>query len=499
MDKLKNIRQKIDRLDYKIMSSLDKRFTLVKEIGELKRTVNLPANDQKREKEIIDKIAKYQYADFIEPLYQAIFKDAKSLQAQYFLALKNGKYSYSKIFHERLGNKAYNLYEGEKLLPLIINNKPIGINVSNPLKKEAFRLCNDLTKEAKNTGIVNLMTKKGNYYLGDNTDPLAFERLLQYYHINVKGQNIIILGNGATSKSVSYCLKRLGANSITKLVRTKRDEDEILISEMPYNLSADIMINCTPYDLYPDFIKEPLIDIHKNLDLKVFIDVNYNPHRSSLFLAAEKRGLKCYNGLMMLIQNALISEELWQNKDFLPIYAKSLMQEQLNKLNIVLIGQTLSGKTTVSKGLSFVLKKDYYDTDQIIFNINELNLEEKHDLEIFREKEAEVINQLAKKQNAIISIGAGAILNDDNINYLKRNGILVFLDLPLDDLLERYTPKIRPLLSSVDDLKEMYDKRQNLYLENCDLRVSITKNQTISDIIEKILESLHEYFNHQWL
>lgn len=499
MDKLTLSRKKIDKLDKKIMSSLNKRFTLSNEIGILKNTVNLPVVDEIREKEILDKVNNYENASFIEPIYQKIFDQSKDLQAKYYLALKNGKYSYSKDYHERLGNHSYNVYETETLLPLLINQKPLGVNVSNPLKAQALKLCSDLTKEARNTGIVNLMTRKGHAYIGDNTDPLAFQRLIEYYKIDVKNKNIIIIGNGATSISVSYCLKRLGVKSIVKLVRTKKNDNEILIEEMPYNLSADLLINCTSFDVYPNFTKDAIIDINKILDLTTFIDVNYNPNRSSLYLACEKRGLKCYNGLMMLIQNALISEELWQNKDFLPIIPKVILKDQLEKLNIVLIGQTLSGKTTIGEGLSFILNKKHLDTDEIIFKANEYNLPDNHDLELFREKETEVITNISKEHNSIISIGAGAILNEQNIHYLKKNGVVVFLDLSLDELKERFKENARPLLKSVSDLDEMYHQRQKLYLDSCDLRVTIAKNESISDIIEKILEKIHEYFNHQWL
>ena len=64
--------------------------------------------------------------------------------------------------------------------------------------------------------------------------------------------------------------------------------------------------------------------------------------------------------------------------------------------------------------------------------------------------ETKVIKEIAKKQNLIIATGGGAILKKENVDALKQNGKLFFLDRNLKKL--KYTSS-RPLSSSIDALK----------------------------------------------
>jgi len=146
-----------------------------------------------------------------------------------------------------------------------------------------------------------------------------------------------------------------------------------------------------------------------------------------------------------------------------------------NKENIVLIGMPSSGKTSVGSVLSEKLGKSLVDTDSLIvekagMEITEIfaRYGEKH----FRDLETEVIKELSSKQDLIISTGGGAILREENVRALKHNGVVVFLDRPLDKLI---ATDDRPLSSNVSDLKKRYNERIDIYNSSADIKINVVE------------------------
>ena len=71
----------------------------------------------------------------------------------------------------------------------------------------------------------------------------------------------------------------------------------------------------------------------------------------------------------------------------------------------------------------------------------------------------------------VIATGGGAILRDENVNALRRNGKLYFLDRPLADLIPTSD---RPLTSSVEAMKQKYEERYGRYCAVADVRMEVT-------------------------
>ena len=82
MDKIDDLRIQIDKIDDEIMSLLDKRFNLTKEIGELKKQSNREVLDTKRENNIRNKISKYSHSPSISVVYTAIMDESKRQQGK---------------------------------------------------------------------------------------------------------------------------------------------------------------------------------------------------------------------------------------------------------------------------------------------------------------------------------------------------------------------------------------------------------------------------------
>ena len=80
--------------------------------------------------------------------------------------------------------------------------------------------------------------------------------------------------------------------------------------------------------------------------------------------------------------------------------------------------------------------------------------------EEFRRKESELIAEISKKNSSVIATGGGAVLKKENVRAIKRNSIVVFVDRPLDMLV---ATNDRPLSSSVDKVKKLYEQRYDIY------------------------------------
>ena len=154
-------------------------------------------------------------------------------------------------------------------------------------------------------------------------------------------------------------------------------------------------------------------------------------------------------------------------------------------MNVVLTGFMGVGKSTIGKLLSEKLGFGFCDTDKEIEKNSNMSISEifeKYGETKFREIETKVIKEIAKKQNLIIATGGGAILKKENVDALKQNGKLFFLDRDLKKL--KYTSS-RPLSSSIDALKNLYKIRYPIYKDVCDVRIDA--NCKINDVVNKIL------------
>lgn len=138
------------------------------------------------------------------------------------------------------------------------------------------------------------------------------------------------------------------------------------------------------------------------------------------------------------------------------------------KSNLVLIGFMGSGKSTVGKLLAKALEMKFVDTDLEIEReygktVQEIFSEKGETY--FRELEHKMAKKLSLINNAIISTGGGIILNKQNIDYLKNDAAVFFLDVNKKILYNRLiSSKGRPLLEG----EELWDKITRVLGERID-------------------------------
>ena len=118
-------------------------------------------------------------------------------------------------------------------------------------------------------------------------------------------------------------------------------------------------------------------------------------------------------------------------------------------MNIVLTGFMGTGKSTVGKILAKKLKMGYVNTDEIIEEKEKKKISqifEEDGEDYFRKKEREVIKDISKDNHQVIDLGGGAIIKEENLKDLRKNGLIICLTASLEEIMKRTEEEERPLL-----------------------------------------------------
>ncbi|CAG0940184.1 shikimate kinase [Gallionellaceae bacterium] len=159
--------------------------------------------------------------------------------------------------------------------------------------------------------------------------------------------------------------------------------------------------------------------------------------------------------------------------------------------NIFLVGMMGAGKTTVGKLLAQQLGKTFVDSDEEIQQRTGVTIPHIFDVEGeagFRQRETNVIQDLVRLDNMVLATGGGAVLNGQNRDALRGNGIVIYLRSSVHDLWQRTRhDRNRPLLQTADPratLKDLYEQRDPLYSQVADLVISTGKQSAHSLVIQ---------------
>ncbi len=382
-------------------------------------------------------------------------------------------HSFSKEIHESISDYIYDIHEVAKEdLDTFMKNKDfLGINVTIPYKEKVIPYLDYIDDSAKLIGAVNTIVNKDGKLFGYNTDFLGLRDLIVKSKIDVQNKKVVILGNGGTSKTAKAVLQSLNASNIL-ITALEPINDEISYEELnSKHLDCDVILNATPVGMYPN-CDDSLIDVTKFKNLTGVIDVIYNPLKTRLCQTATSNNIKACNGLYMLVGQAVYASSIFKNKkinlDVIDkVYNKILKQKQ----NIVLIGMPSCGKSTIGKKLASKLKKDFIDIDKEIEKEIGTSIQtyiETNGENAFRDLEEEVTKNVSKGNNQVISTGGGVIKRSQNITRLKQNGIICFIDRPLELLKPTAS---RPLTNDFEKLKKTFEERYNIYMSSADIVV----------------------------
>lgn len=161
--------------------------------------------------------------------------------------------------------------------------------------------------------------------------------------------------------------------------------------------------------------------------------------------------------------------------------------------NIVLIGMPGSGKSTVGILLSKKLNMKFVDMDEYIKSVENKSIIEMFEIseEYFRNAESSCAKILSRESPIVIAAGGGIIKRKINIDYLKQNSIIVFLNRPPEKIMEDIEISTRPLLKEgKDKLYTLYRQRLHLYKKYCDLE--ILNDKGLDDAVNEIFKQVSQ-------
>jgi len=174
-------------------------------------------------------------------------------------------------------------------------------------------------------------------------------------------------------------------------------------------------------------------------------------------------------------------------------------------MNIILIGFRGTGKSTIGKLLAIRLERDFIDSDKYIESSIGKTIKsifEEDAEEGFRKIEADVIAELSKMDNKIISAGGGAVLKEENVRNLKDNGFLVLLEATPEIIYNRIaqdkkTTQQRPSLTDkkpLDEIKHLIAKREHAYKNAADYTIN-TSYVSCEEVVNEIITIVNKHLN----
>lgn len=411
-------------------------------------------------------------------------------------------HSYSKTIHEYIADYSYELKELEpsELDGFMTTHDFCGINVTLPYKQDVIPYLDEIDENAKAIGAVNTIVNRDGKLYGYNTDFAGMKALAEKTGVSMKDKKVLILGTGGTSKTAHAVADDLGAKEILHVSRQLSDVKKVYMEEKGLPLpvtykeaaekhaDAQVIINTTPSGMYPKTEGCP-IDISFFPDLQGVLDAVYNPLRSRLVLNAQERGIPASGGLYMLAAQAVYALGYFLDRETDADEIERAFQHVLKeKRNIVLCGMPSCGKTTIAAKLKESLGMEVIDTDERI--VQKIKMEiaafsAQNGEEAFRNIESDVVKEVSLESGKIIATGGGAILREENVRALKQNGILIFIDRPLEMLIA--TPD-RPFSSDKEALKRRFEERYDRYCAVADVRVD--GSGSVSEVAEQIMEAI---------
>ncbi len=166
-------------------------------------------------------------------------------------------------------------------------------------------------------------------------------------------------------------------------------------------------------------------------------------------------------------------------------------------MNIILIGYRGTGKTTVGHMLAERLGRDLVSTDAEVVTRAHRPIPEivqQAGWDHFRNLESEVCRELAGRDGLVIDTGGGAILRQENVACLKKNGVVFWLTADVPVIAERIggetqRPSLTGTKSFLEEVEEVLRERRPKYAAAADHAIP-TDARSPAEVGEAILALL---------
>ena len=169
-------------------------------------------------------------------------------------------------------------------------------------------------------------------------------------------------------------------------------------------------------------------------------------------------------------------------------------------MRIYIIGMPGTGKSHFGKMLAKAMRLSFIDTDEQVEQKTQLSIRqliEQKGEAFFRTIESDVLFKTASNAHCVISTGGGTPVHNNQIQWMKTHGIVVWIDTDLSLIAKRIAQNItrRPLFMGLDEaqiaqkLSEIYTLRKKNY-KNADifLPVKTLHNTSLTPVIQRIVK-----------
>ena len=165
--------------------------------------------------------------------------------------------------------------------------------------------------------------------------------------------------------------------------------------------------------------------------------------------------------------------------------------------NIVLVGFMGTGKTAVAKEAAKKLNLKYVSTDELIEkkeNTSITDIFSQKGENHFRRIEKDAIREVSNLEGVVVDAGGGAVTDPENVENLKKKGVLICLWAEPEVILERIKKfRHRPLLNvknPLDKIRQLLDHRKPFYERaDCHIRTSKMPVEKVVSEIERIMNA----------
>ena len=163
-----------------------------------------------------------------------------------------------------------------------------------------------------------------------------------------------------------------------------------------------------------------------------------------------------------------------------------------------MLGYRGTGKSVISKKLSHKLRRRLYKIDDLISQSAGKSIPEiveQDGWEVFRKKESDIVAKVSSQaKKSIIDCGGGVVLNDANIENLKKDGVCIVLTANLETIIKRIRndknrPPLEIGLSFEEEQKQILEEREEKYRAAADF-ICNTSNRRPVETIQEITEFL---------